>query len=202
MKQTLRTHVMPGLAAVVLALSAGVASGDDRDDRATTPRPTTLSTRLSGFNEVPVVSTTGKGTFRATMDPVTQNIDYTLTYTGLQGKVTQSHIHIGAPNTTGGIAVWLCQTDTNKAPVTTPPSVVPPCTDGTGTATATVTGTITAAHVVGPTGQLITAGQLDEVLAAIKAGLAYVNVHTGANTSPVSPGVGSGEIRGQFRPHH
>lgn len=195
MKQSLRTRVIPSVAAVVLAISAGVAGADDRDDRATT-----MNVRLSGFGEVPVISTTGKGTFKATIDPVSGNIDYTLTYSGLQGKVTQSHIHIGPPQNTGGIAVWLCQTTTNAAPVTTPPSVVPTCPDPSGT----VTGTITAGHVIGPTAQLITAGQLDEVVAAMKAGLAYVNVHTGPNTTstPPSPGVPAGEIRGQFRPHH
>jgi hypothetical protein len=159
-----------------------------------------MNVRLSGFGEVPVISTTGKGAFKATIDPVSGNIDYTLTYSGLQGKVTQSHIHIGPPQNTGGIAVWLCQTTTNPAPVTTPPSVVPACPDPSGT----VTGTITAGHVIGPTAQLVTAGQLDEVVAAMKAGLAYVNVHSGPNTTsvPPSPGVPGGEIRGQFRPHH
>jgi len=179
--------LVPGLAAVVLALSAGFAGADDKDDK---KGPMTLQVRLSGFSEVPTVSTTGTGSFKATVDPVSGNIDYTLTYSGLQGRVTQSHIHIGPRQNTGGIAIWLCQTATNVAPVTTPPSVVPTCPDPSGT----VTGTITAAHVVGPTAQLITAGQLDEVLAAIRAGLAYVNVHSAA--------VGSGEIRGQFRRHH
>jgi hypothetical protein len=194
MKQTLYARVIPSVAAVVLAMSAGIAAAD-RDDS-----PMTLNVRLSGFGEVPPVSTTGQGSFKGTVDPVTGNIDYTLTYSGLQGKVTQSHIHVGTPNNTGGIAVWLCETATNRAPVTNPPSIVPTCPDPGGT----VTGTITAAHVIGPTGQLITAGQLDEVLAAIRAGLAYVNVHSGANntSTPPSPGVAGGEIRGQFRGHN
>jgi hypothetical protein len=38
---------------------------------------------------------------------------------------------------------------------------------------------------------LVTAGQFDEAVAAIRAGIAYVNVHTTL--------VGSGEIRGQLR---
>jgi CHRD domain len=196
MKQSFCMRVIPCFAAVVLALSAGVAGADDRDER--DHRATTLNVRLSGFGEVPVISTTGKGSFKATIDPVSGNIDYTLSYSGLQGKVTQSHIHIGPAQNTGGIAVWLCQTATTLAPVTTPPSVVPTCPDPSGT----VTGTITAAHVIGPALQLITAGQLDEVVAAIKAGLAYVNVHTGPNPPVTTTGVPGGEIRGQFRPHH
>jgi hypothetical protein len=177
-------RVIPCFAAVVLALSASVAGADDRD------RQMTLNARLSGFAEVPVISTTGKGSFRATIDPVSGNIDYTLSYADLQGKVTQAHIHIGPAQAAGGIAVWLCQTATNAAPVTIPPSVVPTCPDPSGT----IKGTITPAHVIGPNAQLIAPGQLDEVVAAIKAGVAYVNVHSSA--------VPAGEIRGQFRPRH
>jgi CHRD domain-containing protein len=40
--------------------------------------------------------------------------------------------------------------------------------------------------------QQIVAGELDEVIAAIRAGVAYVNVHA----TPLNPG---GEIRGQIR---
>ena len=51
---------------------------------------------------------------------------------------------------------------------------------------------ITAANVIAAAApQQLTAGELDEVIAAIRAGVAYVNVHTA-----VSPG---GEIRGQLR---
>ncbi len=47
-----------------------------------------------------------------------------------------------------------------------------------------------ASEVIGPGGQLIGAGEFDELVAAIRAGVAYVNVHTSV--------VGSGEIRGQI----
>ena len=180
--------------AAVYALPAGIAAADNDKDR---NRPM-LVVHLNGFREVPVVLTTGTGKFTATMDSATGDIDYELSYSGLQGKVTQSHIHIGPPQNTGGIAIWLCQTTTNPAPVTVPATVVPTCPES-----GSVTGTITAAHVVGPVPQLVTAGQLDEVLAAIRAGLAYVNVHSGPNATsvPPSPGVPGGEIRGQLRSH-
>ena len=59
-----------------------------------------------------------------------------------------------------------------------------------------MTGTITAQDVLAtPTtavSQMIAAGELDEVIAAIRAGVAYVNVHA----TPLNPG---GEIRGQIK---
>ena len=60
-------------------------------------------------------------------------------------------------------------------------------------ANGTVTGTATAANVIGgANAQGIAPGQFDEVLAAIRAGVVYVNVH-----SALFPG---GEIRGQLVP--
>jgi hypothetical protein len=55
-----------------------------------------------------------------------------------------------------------------------------------------MTGTIRAANIVGnAVGQGIEAAQIGEVIAAIRGGVAYVNVH-----STKFPG---GEIRGQLR---
>jgi hypothetical protein len=70
----------------------------------------------------------------------------------------------------------------------------------TGTATCPesgeVTGTIMKAQVIGPAAQGISAEEYDELLDAIRAGVAYVNVHTAD-----FPG---GEIRGQLEngKHH
>jgi hypothetical protein len=50
-----------------------------------------------------------------------------------------------------------------------------------------------ASDVVGPAGQLIKPGELEEIIVAIRAGLAYVNIHTAD--------VPTGEVRGQFRRH-
>ena len=143
-----------------------------------------IQATLTGYEEVPVVSTVATGEFVGMINPDDQSIDYQLTYSGLQGTVTQAHIHVAQLSVNGSIVIWLCQTATNPGPAGTPT-----CTPGSGT----FTGTITAANVVaGATAsQQLAAGELAEVIAAIRAGAAYANVHTN-----LSPG---GEIRGQIR---
>ena len=144
-----------------------------------------LRARLIGFQEVPSVSTVARGEFQGQISPDDQFIDYELTFSGLQGDVRQSHIHVGQKSVNGGIVIWLCQTSFNPGPA------------GTQTCpqSGTIRGTIRASDVVAITGanaaQQIAAGELAEVLAAIRAGVAYTNVHT-----TLSPG---GEIRGQVR---
>ena len=59
------------------------------------------------------------------------------------------------------------------------------------TTSGIVTGSITAANVVGPAVQGIAPGDLASVERAIRGGAAYANMHTANFTS--------GEIRGQLR---
>jgi hypothetical protein len=57
-----------------------------------------------------------------------------------------------------------------------------------------------AADVIGPAGQGIAAGEFDELVAAMTAGVTYVNVHTADGITPPNTGSGDfpgGEIRGQ-----
>jgi hypothetical protein len=143
--------------------------------------------KLEGFQEVPVVSTPGEGSFRARIARDGQTIEWELEYSDLPTVPTQAHIHFGQHSVNGGISVWLCQSATNPAPAAVSASVVtcPP-------APAQLMGTITAASVVGPGGaQQLGAGELGELVRAIREGVTYVNVHTA-----VSPG---GEIRGQIK---
>jgi hypothetical protein len=145
----------------------------------------TVRAQLSGYQETPTLSTGGKGTFRASIDRGKNEIRYRLSYAGpfdanpAGGTVTQSHIHLGAPAIAGGISAFLC-TNLGNGPAGTP----------TCPASGTVTGTITPAQVVGPAGQGIQAGEFAELVRAIRAGAAYVNIHT--TTFP------AGEIRGQI----
>ena len=146
-----------------------------------------FGTNLEGLQEVPVVSTAGSGVFDAVINRDETAIDYTFSYENIQGTVTQAHIHVGRRDTNGGISVWLCA---SNPPITTAPPGTPAC----GSPSASFTGTITAANVVGPTGQLIAPGEFAELVRMIRAGAAYANVH--------STLVPSGEIRGQIEPGH
>jgi hypothetical protein len=138
---------------------------------------------LTGFQEVPVVSTVAEGEFHARISDDATQIDYELSYSDLEGSVTQAHIHFGQKGVNGGISVWLCG---NPGPGVTPP----PGTQACPAAPATITGTLTAANVVGPAGQGIAAGEFAELIQAIRAGKTYANVH-----SSKFPG---GEIRSQI----
>ena len=73
-----------------------MASADDK-----------VRARLMGFQEVPVVSTEASGTFDAMIRPRGDAIDYELTYTGMQGIVTQWHMHVGQRSVNGGIVLWI-----------------------------------------------------------------------------------------------
>ena len=151
---------------------------------ATSAKAEQIGALLTGYEESPSVSTTATGEFTATIAPDGEVIQYTETYSGLQGSVTQSHIHVGQLGVNGSVVIFLCQTAANPDPT----GLAPPCPQQ-----GSVSGTIQAANVIaGATAsQQLAVGDLAAVVAAIRAGVAYANVHT----TP-SPG---GEIRGQIR---
>jgi len=145
-----------------------------------------IRAKLIGFQEVPSVSTVARGEFRAEISRDGSAIDWELSFSGLQAPVTQAHIHVGQRSVIGGIVIWLCQTATNPAPASVT-ALTQTCPQS-----GTITGTAAAANVVATAAnQQIAAGELAEVIAAIRARVAYANVHT-----LVSPG---GEIRGQIK---
>jgi hypothetical protein len=146
--------------------------------------------KLSGYNEVfsggGAVSTVGKGRFSARVRNDPLRIEYRLQYEDLEGATTiQAHIHFGQKHTTGGVSAFLC----GGAP---PASDKGPCDPDSDT----ITGTIDAADVIGPAVQGIAAGELTELIRAMRNGAAYVNVHTGPGPAPA--GWPDGEIRGQI----
>jgi hypothetical protein len=157
----------------VLAIGAigTVSANDDHSDRKD------AKAKLTGFAEVPAISTTGTGKLRLRIDPTNTTISYELSFSGLEGgAVTGAHLHLGQTGFTPGIG----------APSNVIANLCP------GACVSPVTGTITAASIVAVPAQGI-AGPADwaEVLRAIRAGVVYVNVHTA--------GYPAGEIRGQVR---
>jgi CHRD domain-containing protein len=139
-----------------------------------------LDAKLTGFQEVPALLSTGQGELTAAVDPSRTSITFTLTYSGLLADATQSHIHFGQRGVNGGIMVFFCTNLTPPAGVPLPQNC--PLREGT------VTGTLTRADVVGPLAQGIAAFSLENVIDAIQSGQIYANVH-----STRWPG---GEIRG------
>jgi hypothetical protein len=142
-----------------------------------------IRARLSGYQEVPSVSTVARGEFEGQVSHDDKYIDWEMTFEGLQAEILQSHIHIAQRSVNGSIVIWLCGTKTNPGPAGT--QICPQ--------SGTISGRITAANVIAGSmaPQQLTVNDLDEVLAAIRAGVAYANIHT-----TLSPG---GEIRGQLR---
>ncbi len=147
-----------------------------------------IQANLTGYEEVPSVSTPASGRFKATISSDEQTIEYELSFNNIVGTVQQSHIHFAQKSVNGSVVIWLCQTATTPAPASVA-GLTPMCPQS-----GKVTGTITSANVVaaGTASQQILAGELAEVIAAIRAGAAYANVHA----TPLNPG---GEIRGQIR---
>lgn len=137
---------------------------------------------LVGYNEVPSVSSPARGVFVARIDARAGRIAYELSYAGLEATPLQAHIHVGQQHTNGGISTFLCDSETNPDPT----GGAPRCP-----AAGSVSGLITSGNVIGPNAQGLSPGEFAELVAAIRAGAAYVNVHTTR-----FPG---GEIRGQVR---
>ncbi len=166
--------------AVLGAAGVGTAAiAHDRSNR--------LEAFLHGYEEVPAVSTGAVGSFKANISRDGSQIDYTLTYGGtFNGEVTQAHVHLGQMTANGGISVWFCA---NNPPITNAPAGTPVCPQPVSGGRVTLTGTWKAANVTGPATQGIAPGELAELVRALRAGVAYANVHSTAQ--------GGGEIRGQ-----
>jgi CHRD domain len=133
---------------------------------------------LTGYQEAATqpISTTGTGSFEASLNDAGDEISYTLAYSDLEGgAVTAAHIHFGQRAINGGVIAFLCGGSTKPACPASP---------------ATVTGTITSADIIGPNAQGIEPGSFAEAVRALRAGMVYANVHT--TRWP------SGEIRGQI----
>ena len=163
---------------IFAALVAVTACGDDDDTTAPPPvsKIVTFKATLSGANEVPANTTSGSGTFTATLDTSTNLFTYDVTYTGLSANVTLGHIH--GPALSGANA----GTTINFAGGT----VVPNATFVIGATSGAAHGSLT----LNSSTSITTAINGDSLKKLLFAGLTYANIHTSA--------FGAGEIRGQI----
>ena len=154
-----------GFTALFICLGAFSASARDRHFRA----------NLTGFEETPAIIANGTGHLQLTLHD-NGTMDFEMTYSGLTGPASASHIHIGQSGQMGGVTIFFCGGGGRPA-----------CPGAAGT----VTGTITAADVIPLPAQGLAAGDLAAVLRAMRVGATYANIHTAAH--------GGGEIRGQIQ---
>lgn len=159
------------LGGVLLVASMAVASAGKKNLKAD---------ELVGYHENPDISTVASGSFEVTIDDAAQTLSYELSYSGLEGTILQAHIHFGKRAVNGGITVFLCGTATNPGPTGTP----------TCPQAGTVSRTVGIGDILAPGTQGIEAQNFDELVAAMRAGHTYANVH-----STKWPG---GEIRAQI----
>ncbi len=120
---------------------------------------------MTGYQENIDVSTVATGSFKAELSDDGTKLAYELSYSGLEGNVLFAHVHFGKAGINGGVSYFLCGGGTKPDPVAR-------------TASARSQGEISSADVIGPVGQGIEAGNFAEILAAMRAGHAYANVHS------------------------
>jgi hypothetical protein len=161
-----------GLAAASIALASGRDKGHGKQGEGQ------FRAKLTGFQEVPANNTAGHARLRLSMSNT--EMTFQLDYADLSGPPLVAHIHVGQRNVNGGVSVFFCGGGGKPA--------CPASSSGS------ISGTITAANVVGPVAQGYDPGDLAPVEKAIRAGVAYANMHT-----TKFPG---GEIRGQIRRGH
>jgi len=165
--------ILAAAAAVALALPSAQAG------------PVTFTATLSGAAEAPPNASAGTGTATVTFDDVLDTMRVEVSFSGLSGLVTASHIH--------------CCTSTSGTGTAGVATVTPTFTGFPGNVTAgtydhlfdmTQVGGFNPAFVTAHGGTFSQA--FDDLLAGALDGKAYLNIHT-----TVVPG---GEIRGFLQP--
>lgn len=160
-------HELLQLALLGAALAMPLAATADGKARG---RDTEFHARLSGAQEVPPVTTAASGRFKIEFKRDMSAAEFRLRVND-GTRVTQSHIHCGPEGSNGPVVIFLGGFHQQGWDV-----------DGWWVSNVSVTD----ANIVNPACGTTLAAIAD----SIRAGMAYVNVHTVAN-----PG---GEIRGQL----
>jgi hypothetical protein len=161
-----KTRTIALLVLVVLLATTGVALAAAGNYR----------THLAGRFEVPVNDSRAQGQAIFQLNRAGDELSYRLIVSNIE-NVTMAHIHLAPADANGPVVAWLY-------PSMPPAQLIPGRFNGT-----LATGVITSANLVGP----LAGSDLSDLVAAIEAGNAYVNVHTSQY-----PG---GEVRGQISGH-
>ena len=154
-------------------LAVGLAgAGDNRN----------YGAHLTGGSEVPANDSRAQGQAILNVSKDGTEISYKLIASNIE-NVVAAHIHVAPAGVNGPVVAFLYG---NAAP------------GGGRTDGVLAKGTITAANLVGP----LTGQPLSDLIAAMRDGLTYVNVHTNDGVAPTNTGPGDfpgGEIRGQIK---
>ena len=145
------------------------------------PEATKFIAHLSGGNEIPPRDTNAQGQVKFELSKDGTSLDYRLNVANIE-NVVAAHIHLGGPDVNGPVVVFLYG----------------PEAPGGGKINGVIaTGTITEDDLIGP----LAGATLEDLLAEMRAGNTYVNVHTNDGVAPPNTGPGDfpgGEIRGQL----
>lgn len=161
------------LATALLGMTVVAACGSSKT---TAPANITYVATLRGTNEVPSNSSPGTGSWTGTLNPSTKVLTYTMTFQGLSGTASLSHIHGPATATTNaGVLVNFAAPPTGHTGTLTLNGSSGGASGTLNLGTAPISATISG----------------DSLLKLLDAGALYVNVHS-------SPSFGGGEIRGMI----
>ena len=160
------------IAAAAAGAVIGACSSKD-DTTAPVSHIVTFRAQMTGAAETPANTTTGIGTFTATLDTVTNVFTYDITFSGLTSNVNNGHIHGPA------VATVAAGTTINY-------NTWPGATFSFGTQAGTAHGVAVLTSATAITATM----NGDSLKKLLFAGLTYSNIHTVNN-----PG---GEIRGQI----
>jgi hypothetical protein len=161
------------IVAGLLALLATTASGQSV--------PTNFVAHLSGDQEVPLRPTDATGQAKLQLNTDGTALAYRLIVANIE-NVVASHIHLGPAGANGPVVAFLYG----------PAAPAGGRLDG-----VIAVGVITAADLTGP----LVGQDLSVLVAALRSGGAYVNVHTNDGIAPTNEGPGDfpgGEVRGQI----
>jgi hypothetical protein len=157
-------------------VASTLALADDHHDEGDSQGGGAFNARLTGYNEIPAVLTTGAGKVRVIVSSDQTSLDVTLDFTNLVGVAQSASLYLGLPGTAGGVAAHICGGTKPACPTT---------------ASGAVTVTLASSDVLAISTQGLAVGDLTSFLQALSNNSIYANVLT--NKFP------NGEIRGQVQ---